>query len=278
MTTHTRATIAGLAVAGLLAGGCGGGDSSSDTSRAGSAASTPDSTPGSTPDSTAPVIDPGDGGHYAPRIDAADFVATIDNPYMPLPVGARWTYEGVADGEAEEGVVVVTDQRREILGISAVVVRDTVSVAGEVTEDTYDWLAQDRDGNVWYLGEDTKEYEGGQVSSTKGSWEAGVDGALPGILMPAHPQAGQAYRQEFYAGQAEDLAEVTQVDATRATDLGDYDNVVVTKEWNPLDPDVVENKYYAPGVGVIAEETLTGGDDTSQLTGVTGLPGSGPAG
>jgi hypothetical protein len=277
MTTHTRATIAGLALtgllpgllAGLLVGGCGGGDSSNDTSRADGA----DPTEDPTADSTVPVIDPGDGGHYAPRIDAADFVATIDNPYMPLPVGARWTYEGVADGVAEEGVVVVTDQRREILGISAVVVHDTVSVAGEVTEDTYDWLAQDRDGNVWYLGEDTKEYEGGEVSSTEGSWEAGVDGALPGIVMPANPEVGQAYRQEFYPGEAEDLAEVTQVDATRSTDLGDHRDVVVTKEWNPLDPDVVENKYAAPGIGLIAEETVTGGDDTSRLTSVTGLPG-----
>jgi hypothetical protein len=142
-----------------------------------------------------------------------------------------------------------------------------VSVHDEVTEDTYDWYAQDRDGNVWYMGEDSKDYENGQVKSTEGSWEAGVHGALPGIVMQAHPAVGQAYRQEYYKGQAEDMAEVAQVGTTKAIALGQYTDVVVIKEWNPLEPDVVEQKYYAPGVGVIAEETLKGGDEKAELTG-----------
>jgi hypothetical protein len=146
------------------------------------------------------------------------------------------------------------------------VVRDTVSVGGDVIEDTFDWYAQDRDGNVWYLGEDTKEYENGEVTSTEGSWEAGVDGALPGIVMQAHPEAGQAYRQEYYPGQAEDLAEVTDVGTTKSIELDDYQDVVVTKEWNPLEPDVVEDKYFAPGVGLIAEKGVTGSDEVVELT------------
>jgi hypothetical protein len=260
MKRSTTIASAGLAVLGLLAAGCGDDDSTSTATPAGQGDGTSETTAAVTP-----VIDPGDGGRYDPNIDPADFVPTIDNPYMPLTPGARWEYDGSADGEAERTVVVVTDQRRDVAGISATVVRDTVTVAGEVKEDTYDWYAQDRDGNVWYLGEETKEYENGEVSSTEGSWETDVDGALPGIVMPAHPTRGQAYRQEFYPGEAEDLAEITELDATKSIAMGDYDHVLVVKEWNPLDPDVVEQKYYAPGIGMIAEDTVTGGDDASEL-------------
>jgi hypothetical protein len=233
----TGGLVAGLAVLGLLAAGCGG-DADTNTAASGRSAT---SGPAST------VIDPGDGGHYAPAIDPANFVVTVDNPYMPL--------------------VVVTDQQKVGMGIPVVFVRDTVSVRGETTEDTYDWFAQDRDGNVWYMGEDSKDYENGQVTSTEGSWEAGVDGALPGIVMPAHPAPGQAYRQEYYKGHAEDMAEIAQVGTTKAIALGQYSDVLVIKEWNPLEPDVVEQKYYAPGVGVVAEETVTGGDEKAELTG-----------
>ncbi|HET8619574.1 MAG TPA: hypothetical protein VFM27_11470 [Acidimicrobiales bacterium] len=243
--------LAALALAGLAGAACGD-DTATETTDA-------------TEAPEAPVIDPGDGGNYAPNLDPADFVAAVDNPYLPLTPGARWVYEGSSDGEPERIEVVVTDQRRAIMGISAVVVRDTVSVDGEVAEDTYDWFAQDRDGNVWYLGEDSREYEDGQVSSTEGSWEAGVDGALPGIVMPAHPVAGQAYRQEFYPGEAEDLAEVTELGATKAVGPQEYGDVLVIKEWNPLEPEVVEQKYYAPGLGMIAEETVAGGDDRAEL-------------
>jgi hypothetical protein len=249
--------VAGLALAGLGGAACGGGGGGSTSAGATTTTAPPPTS----------VIDPGDGGEYSPAIDPASFVTTIDNPYLPLAPGARWVYEGSADGEPEHTEVVVTDQRRDVMGIPAVVVRDTVSVRGQVVEDTFDWYAQDQDGNVWYLGEDTKEYDNGEVTSTAGSWEAGVDGALPGIVMTAHPEVGQAYRQEFYPGQAEDMAEVTAVGASRTVARGDYGDVVVIKEWNPLEPDVIEQKYYAPGIGVIAEETLAGGDDRSELTG-----------
>jgi hypothetical protein len=218
------------------------------------------------------LIDPGDGCRYEPEIQPGDFVSEIDNPYLPLAPGARWVYEGESDGETERTEVVVTPERMEVFGTSAVVVRDTVSVDGEVVEDTYDWFAQDAEGNVWYLGEASQDYEDGQPAGTEGSWEAGVDGALPGIVMPAAPDVGDAYRQEYYVGEAEDMAEVVEVDASEEVAAGAYDEVVVTKEWNPLEPDAVEQKYYAPGVGMILEEQVAGGDGRAEL--IEHTPGS----
>jgi hypothetical protein len=213
----------------------------------------------------APVIDPGDGGHYDPDIDPAAFVDGVDNPHMPLVPGSRWVYDGIEDGESEHIEVVVTDERREVMGISAVVVRDTVSTGGEVIEDTYDWFAQDRDGNVWYLGEETMEYEDGKPVSDAGSWEAGVDGALPGIVMPANPAVGDAYRQEYYEGEAEDMGEVVELGAEESVPYGSFDDLLVTKDWNPLEPDTVEEKYYAAGIGVVLEVKTEGGDGRIEL-------------
>ena len=212
-----------------------------------------------------PVIDPGDGGVYEVSLDPADFVDVVDNPYFPLLPGSRWVYEGDSDGEAERIEVEVLAERRAIMGISAVVVRDTVYIADEIAEDTYDWYAQDVDGNVWYLGEDTSEYENGQPINNKGAWEYGVDGALPGIVMPAEPTLGDAYRQEYYPGEAEDMGEIIEVDATVTIGLGVYTDVVVTQDWNPLEPEVIENKSYAPGVGVILETHVAGGVGTAEL-------------
>ena len=214
----------------------------------------------------APVIDPGDGGYYAPVIDPAQFVTTVDNPYFPLTPGARWEYKGTEDGEAQTDVVAVTDEQRTVMGVPVVVVRDTVSAEGVPTEDTRDWYAQDADGNVWYFGEDVRNFANGKLESTDGSWEAGVDGALPGIIMPAHPKAGDAYRQEYDKGKAEDLGEILRVGQHKDVTAGSYDNVIVTRDWNPLEPDVIEEKAYAPGVGVVSETTVKGGDETSQLT------------
>ena len=151
------------------------------------------------------------------------------------------------------------------MGISATVVRDTVEEDGEVVEDTYDWFAQDDEGNVWYLGEDSKEYEDGEVVSTEGSWEAGVDGALPGIVMLAEPAVGDAYRQEYLEGEAEDLGEVHELGARETVPAGTFGDLVVIREWNPLEPDVVEDKYHAPGIGVVLEVTVEGGDERVEL-------------
>jgi hypothetical protein len=218
------------------------------------------------------VIDPGDGGDYAPELDPADFVDTVDNPYFPLVPGTTWVYEGEDDGETERIEVEVLKETREIEGITATVVRDTVYVDGELAEDTFDWYAQDKDGNVWYLGEDTHEYENGVAINAKGAWEYGKDGALPGIVMLADPREGDAYRQEYYEGEAEDLGEVLHTDATVEIELGTYEDVVVTEDWNPLEPDVVEEKSYAPGIGLIREEKTVGGESVIELLEFTPAP------
>lgn len=247
---------------GLTAVSCSGGEPSSAPTPAPAA---------STPGPGTPVIDPGDGGSYAPAIDPANFVATIDNQYMPLLPGARWNYEGTIDGANEKVEVVVTDERKEILGIQAVVVRDTVTSAddGTAIEITDDWFAQDRDGNVWYLGEASKDYENGQVVSTAGSWEAGVDGAKPGIVMQADPTEGDAYRQEFSPGEAEDLAEVIGTGQRAETAADSYEQVVVTREWTPLEPEVVEEKSYAPGIGKVLQVHTAGGEGRQELVSFT---------
>ena len=221
----------------------------------------------------APVVDPGDGGDYRPELDPADFVTVIDNPYLPLTVGSRWVYEGESEGEREDTVVVVTSQTREIEGITAVVVRDTVHIDGVLEEDTYDWFAQDRDGNVWYLGEDSSDFdEDGNLVSKEGSWEYGQDGAQPGIVMPADPQPGDAYRQEFLAGEAEDMAEVLRIEPDHAIGHGTYEDVLVTEDWTPLEPEVIENKWYAPGVGMIYGTNEAGPSETSELVEYTPGP------
>ena len=159
----------------------------------------------------------------------------------------------------------VTSRTKEILGITSIVVRDTVTVAGEIHEDTFDWYAQDVDGNVWYMGEDTKEYENGKVSTTEGSWEAGVDGALPGIIMPADPTVGLAYTQEHYAGEAEDKGRILALGESVTVPYGSFDEVLVTEDRTPLEPKVLEHKYYAPGIGVVFEEIAKGGEGVLRL-------------
>jgi len=211
------------------------------------------------------VIDPGDNGNYTVSLDPAAFVATIDNPFFPMLVGNHWVYEGGENDELERVEVTVTDQTRQIKGITATVVRDTVTVGGELVEDTLDWFAQDRDGNVWYLGEDSKEYEKGEVVSTAGSWEAGVDGAMPGIVMHGAPAPQVAYRQEFYKGEAEDLAQVLGTDGAATTRAGSFDGLLIIREWTPLEPEVVEEKYYARGIGLVLEVKVEGGSGRVEL-------------
>lgn len=220
----------------------------------------------------APVVDPGDGGDYFPRIDPADFVEAVDNPYLPLRVGSRWVYEGRSDGENERVEIVVTDRRRNVMGVPAVVVRDTVTVGGALVEDTFDWFAQDRAGNVWYFGEEVEDYEDGRVVSTAGSWEAGVDGARPGVVMPARPAVGDAFRQEFHRGHAEDMFEVVRLGASLTVPYGRFDDVLVTRDWTPLEARVVEQKYYARGVGKIREEKTAGGQASVDLVTYTAGP------
>jgi hypothetical protein len=213
-----------------------------------------------------------EGEPYRPRIDPANFVAVIDNPYLPLRPGTTLIYEGMSGGEREVVKVTVTDDTKDILGITATVVRDRVFVEGKLAEDTFDWYGQDRQGNVWYLGEDTKEYENGKVVSTEGSWEAGVDGAQPGIIMLGDPQPSDTYRQEFYEGEAEDVARVLALDESVTVPYGSFDGVLRTEDWTPLEPKIRENKFYARGIGVVFERLVRGGKEVLRLVGVKSGP------
>jgi hypothetical protein len=214
-----------------------------------------------------PVIDPGDDGNYAPVLDPAAFTSEITNPYLPLRAGSSWTYESEDGSELIE--IEVLHETRTVMGVEARVVRERAYEDGELVEDTLDWFAQDARGNVWYFGEESKDIQDGEVVSTEGSWEAGVEGAQPGIVMPADPVPGDAYRQEFYPGEAEDMAEVLRLDGSQETPAGTFDDLLVTREWTPLEPGVVEEKYYATGVGLVAEQKVRGDSGSVLLTAFT---------
>jgi hypothetical protein len=188
------------------------------------------------------------GEAYSPVIHPANFVDKIDNTYFPLDPGTTFVYEG---GQERDEMAVTSDTKK-VMGVECVVVDERGWEAGKLIEKTYDWFAQDEEGNVWYFGEDTKEYNNGKVTSTKGSWEAGVDGAKPGIIMEAHPKVGESYRQEYYKGEAEDMAKVQSLNESVKVLYGSFDHVLVTKEWTPLEPGYVEHKYYARGVGQVS--------------------------
>src|SRR5262245_3548669 len=215
-------------------------------------------------------------GDEAVRLDPADFTTNIDNRYWPMDVGTRWTSrETDGEGHSFHVEVIVTDQTKTIAnGIEARVVRDTVrDESGAIVEDTFDWFAQDQDGNLWYLGEDTAEYEDGEVSSTEGSWEAGVDGAQAGVALPAHPEAGMAYRQEFLADVAEDNGAVLSTAEMADTPAGHFDDLLLTKDTTPVEPDVLEYKLYAPGVGPVMTLDASGGAGREVLLDVDRVPG-----
>lgn len=199
-------------------------------------------------------------------IDPADFVAAIDNPWFPLLPGSTWTYRGTKDGEPGEDTMTVTTSTKDIAGITAVVVHDELVQGGKVRERTDDYYTQDTAGNVWYLGEDTAELDdAGKVSSTEGSWLTGVDGAAPGIIMPADPQVGVGGPQEIYPGHAEDHYVVLLTDANVKVPAGSYTTAVVTAEWTPLEPDVLSEKVYVKGVGEVREADVKGGDEKFEL-------------
>ena len=199
-------------------------------------------------------------------LDPADFVGQIDNPYWPMAPGARWIYrESDPQGNAQKVKVTVTTRTKEILGIQATVVHDVVTERGELVENTFDWYAQDTCGNVWYLGENTKEYENGEVVTTAGSWEAGVDGAQAGVIMPGDPQVGLTYREEYYAGEAEDAAEILSLDEQAQVKFGHFRDVLLTKETTPLHRRVLEYKLYAKGIGPVLALGISGGSDREEL-------------
>lgn len=263
MASNPRATATPLAVAGLIAvlvAGCSSQPTASPTPASATASPTiATASPAPTPTPT-PTPEPLPQGSEPVVLDPANFVATIDNPYWPLKPGSHWVYrETDAEGVVQTVDVTVTDTTKVILGITATVVHDTVTEDGELIEDTFDWYAQDRSGNVWYLGEDTKEYDAGEVVSTAGSWEAGVTNAQPGIVMPSQPQVGMAYRQEYLKGEAEDQAKILSLTEQADVPFGTFDKVVQTEETTPLEPDLKEHKYYAREVGLVLVVSISSG-------------------
>jgi hypothetical protein len=201
-------------------------------------------------------------------LNPAEFTTQIDNPYWPMTPGSRWIYREQDGSERLRVEVKVTQRTRQIAnGIEARVVRDVVTHKGEPVEVTDDWYAQDSAGNIWYLGEDTAEYKNGKVVSHAGSFEAGVDGAQPGIAMPANPVDGMTYRQEYYAGHAEDKAEVLSLDEQVQVKFGHFPQgqVLMTKDINPLEPRVLEHKFYAKGVGPVLTLDISGAAGREEL-------------
>jgi hypothetical protein len=226
---------------------------------------------------TASGASPASGSGYDPKIRPKEFVSTVDNPYFPLTPGDRYVYEGHTDVGNERIVVEVTDQKKTIMGVPTVVVHDKAYVNGRLEESTSDWYAQDRDGNVWYFGEATQTYDkNGKPKTTKGSWTGGVDGAKPGIQMLADPQPGKVYRQEFRRGLAEDFGKVLSVTAAATVPVGTFPETVKTKDFTPLEPKLIEHKYYAPDLGLVLEDTIRGGFGRVELVEHTSANGTTP--
>jgi len=197
---------------------------------------------------------------YNPVIDPANFSTTITNKYFALPVGRQMTYEKqTADGMETIHLEIETNTQT-IMGVKTITYRDKVYVEGELVEDTRDYLAQDKDGNVWYFGEKVDNYENGKLKDHEGSWIAGVDEAKPGIWIKANHRVGDSYRQEYYSGKAEDMREVVAVDQTVTTKLATYTGCVKMYDWTPLDPLSSEYKFYCPEVSalVVIENLETG--------------------
>ncbi len=183
---------------------------------------------------------------------AGNFVSQISNPYMNFAPGRVFTYRTEKPDGTEINTVEVTTQTKLIIGVATTVVHDRVYVNGDLTEDTFDWMAEDTDGNVWYFGEDTKEYENGQVVSTAGSWEAGVNGE-PGILMLGEPEAGLRYKQEDSPGNAEDMAKIVNLCVPVDIEYGDFECALQTAEWSLVESGPRDFKFYVSGVGMVME-------------------------
>ena len=203
-----------------------------------------------------------------PPFDPNHFIRQVTNPLFPLPRGTRLIYQGHEDGLPERVVTEVTRDHKTILGVPVVVVLDRVFLNGELIEKTFDWYAQDRDGNVWYFGEDTREFEDGRVVSREGSFEAGKDGARAGILMWAHPVVSQITPQEIAPGVAEDKAKVLDLDATVTAPYGTLHHCLKQAEFTTLEPGALEYKYYCPGIGVVRERDVRGGTANTGLVAV----------
>lgn len=207
--------------------------------------------------------------HFVAKdFDSGDFVSKIDNPFFPLVPGTTFIYQGIKDGQVSRDEFSVTHQTKTILGVRTTVIRDRAFLDGRLVEDTIDWFAQDEDGNVWYFGENSKTLENGVVVSTEGSWQAGVKGARPGIIMEAHPRPGDSYHQEFAPGVAEDQAQVLSLHDNVTVPFGSFRDVLKTRDFSRLDPAGTEIKQYAPGIGFIRSRDLHGGMEFLELVSI----------
>jgi hypothetical protein len=255
ITARRSAATAGLLFLGLGAAACGSGG--------GSSASATTTTTARSASSLAPIH-----GRYRPSISASNFVTLIDNRYLPFKPGTAFHFRGVRGSTPQTDDEVVTNQTKRILGIACTVVRDTVSEHGKPIERTLDWYAQDKQGNVWYMGEDSFELQHGRFVKASDSWESGVDGAQPGIIMPADPKPGDAYRQEYYPpGEALDQARVITRAGSADVPYGRFTGTLVTSEFSPLEPQT-ERKSYAAGVGEVVERVVKGHREQFELVSV----------
>lgn len=263
---HPIAKLSILAAAGALIAGCG---SSSDTISTPPVASTSSNAASGAPTgSSASALAPIHGS-YAPDINPADFVATVDNAWFPLKPGTVFRYQGVAEnGKTPQlDIATVTNKTKRIQGVDCVVVRDVVESKGKPFERTLDWYAQDRDGNVWYFGEASSDHRNGKWVKSGGSFESGVNGALAGIIMPGNPQAGDAYRQEFYPGHALDQAKILSYTPAKVP-YGSFKHTLTTVETTALEPGVREQKHYVRGVGETKSQDVAGSKEAFQLLSV----------
>ena len=247
------AAMAGVAVLLPALAGCGssGGDNSSAASRSGTS---------TLPQTSEPS-----------RLNPADFTTQIDNPYWPMPVGRQWhIHVSNPQGESLQDTVTVENRTKRVAdGVTARVVHDVVSDHGKPTEITDDWYAQDRDGNIWYFGENTAEIHNGK-RDTSGSFEAGRDGAEAGVVMPAHPTVGMTYREEYYAGQAEDRAKVLALDQQVEAPAGHFNGAVLIDDTSPIEPGVSEYKLYAKGAGPVVAVSVSGESEREDLVSYSG--------
>jgi hypothetical protein len=196
--------------------------------------------------------------NYNPKIHPADFTTKITNKYFSLPVGKKMVYKLQTKEGPEKIEIKVGKETKSIMGVTTLSYHDRVFLNGQLHEDTVDWLAQDKEGNVWYFGEEVGNYENGKLKDTKGTFTAGIDGAQPGMWMKTDPKVGDSWRQEFYKGEAEDMRDVVAVNQTVTTKLATYTGCIKVYDWTPLDPNAKEHKYYCPEVGgeVVIEDLV----------------------
>jgi hypothetical protein len=211
------------------------------------------------------------GAYGRAGVDPAQFTNPKPNPYFPLQVGTVSRFKGSDEGQRFHERVTVTHAKKTVLGVTATVVLDVLRRAdGTLAEKTHDWYASDNAGNVWYFGEQTATYDKhGKVKSREGSWEAGVRGAVAGLIMPADPQPTKAYRQEFFVGHAEDQAWIVRRHAKVTVPIGTLHDVVRSFEWTRLEPGVMSVKFYAPGLGIVREKDVAGGSEVFELVSVS---------